>query len=177
MWFYLWPAYLCKYPCVKNFVVFGLVILWLKLLPKPLGFRPIGRMSWTVVTWFTIFCMCFTFFLNCWMRDPSWSKWMGGVLARTNINSGIVMGGAWGQSATPDNEKIHKIRKSQEKMGKKKVKIVKVLSLCPSWQILLAMLLPIKFLVDMLNHAHLLRIFYQGFTNLPANYCSVSELV
>ena len=56
--------------------------------------------------------------------------------------SGVVTGGIRGQSAAPDSEKITKNRekqgKNQEKSGKKrknreeKVKLGKVLSLCPS---------------------------------------------
>ena len=61
------------------------------------------------------------------------------------------LGGQGGQSATPDSkkncQKSGKKGKNQEKLGKKrknreeKAKIGKVLSLCPSWQIGLAMLL------------------------------------
>ena len=61
-----------------------------------------------------------------------------------------------GQSATPDSEKLPKIGENQEKIGKKsgkigkkrknreeKAKIGKFLSLCLSWQIGLATLLPL----------------------------------
>ena len=70
------------------------------------------------------------------------------------LYSGVATGGQGGQSATPDSEKfaknLEKEGNNQEKSGKKrknreeKVKIGKVLSLCPSWQTGLATLLCIK---------------------------------
>ena len=64
---------------------------------------------------------------------------------RTCIDSGVAIGVAWGQSATPDSEKFaknrEKIRKNREKIRKnrekeenreEKAKIGKFLSLCPT---------------------------------------------
>ena len=76
------------------------------------------------------------------------------------VVSGVANTGAWGQSTPFDSEKFaqsrEKERKNQEKEGKnreksgkrgkirkKKAKFGKVLSLCPSWHIGLAMLLPV----------------------------------
>ena len=57
----------------------------------------------------------------------------------------------WGQSATPDSEKLAKNREKSGKIGKnsgksgeKKAKIGTFLSLCPSWQIGLATLLIVQ---------------------------------
>ena len=66
---------------------------------------------------------------------------------RYTLPSGVATGVARGQSATPDSKNLPKIGKKYGKIGKKrknqeeKAKIGKFLSLCPSWQIGLAMLL------------------------------------
>ena len=89
-----------------------------------------------------------------WANYSFWTKLFildNSIRLRSDVSTG---GGGKGQSATPDSENFaknpEKRGKNQKKSGKRrknweeKAKIGKVLSLCPSWQLRLTLLLRLR---------------------------------